>query len=79
MESITVSEAARRMNVSNHQVDKWIRDGLIECVEMPSGRKRIEPRELARFWQSLPRRRGKNLLELSEVLELPKLDACHGD
>ena len=63
MESMTVAEAARRLNVSNHQVSKWIANGLIEVVLMPSGRKRIEPTELERFWRSLPRKK----LEVSEL------------
>jgi excisionase family DNA binding protein len=69
MESITISEAARRLNVSHHQIAKWIDAGLITYVEMPSGRKRIEPAELRRFWLSLPRKNFSEVLEVSEVVK----------
>jgi excisionase family DNA binding protein len=53
MQTISIAEAARRLNRSNHTVKKWISAGLIKAIVFPGGRLYIEVEELERFYKSL--------------------------
>jgi excisionase family DNA binding protein len=70
MQTISIVEAARRLNVSHHTVGKWISSGLLVARVFPGGRRRIEVDELERFWDSLPIAAPNR--EVSEFREVPK-------
>jgi excisionase family DNA binding protein len=70
MQTISIVEAARRLNVSHHTVGKWISSGLLVARVFPGGRRRIEVDELERFWDSLPITTPNR--EVSEFREVPK-------
>lgn len=66
MQTISTSEAARRLGYSHHTVRKWINAGLLRAKIFPDGRARIEPSELQRFFDSLPSAENRESLEVSE-------------
>jgi excisionase family DNA binding protein len=54
MQTISPSEAAKRLNVSPHTIKKFIEAGLIKAKVFPSGRLRIAVDDLQEFFASLP-------------------------
>jgi len=42
-------EVARMLGVDRHTVDKWIKEGWIKAVRLPSGRYRIPESEVRRI------------------------------
>jgi excisionase family DNA binding protein len=42
-ELLTVAEVARRWHVSIRTVQRWIADGKLKAVRLPSGRYRVRP------------------------------------
>lgn len=56
MRTVSVAEAARRLGRSRHTVKKLMDQSLVTYVIWTDGTRRIEERELERFYRSLPRR-----------------------
>lgn len=46
---LTTAQAAKRLDVSMQTVRRWARDGLIEVVVLPSGRRRFDVAEIERL------------------------------
>lgn len=68
MQTISVSEAAKRLNVSYHTVKKWIDLSILPTKVFPGGRLRIAVDELERFYNSLPDASAKReVLESCEI------------
>lgn len=70
MQTISISAAAKRMNVSYHTVRKWVDAGLLETKRFPDDRLRIPVDELTRFYDSLPS--GSENREIRATCEPPK-------
>jgi putative resolvase len=49
---LKIREAAVLLNVSRQSLWKWIKQGKIEAVKLPSGRYRIPESEVVRIMQS---------------------------
>ena len=46
---LSLSEAARMMGKSSGTVGRWIHDGLLECIRMPSGLRGVRRSEVNKF------------------------------
>lgn len=50
---VGISEAARRLGVHPNTLRKWADDGTIPSLRMPSGHRRFDVEELARFKEAM--------------------------
>jgi excisionase family DNA binding protein len=55
---LTPDEVANRYQVTTRTVRRWVRDGELPAILMPSNDYRIDPQELAR-WESERREIGR--------------------
>lgn len=50
---LTTGEVAKVLDVSRHAVLRWIKQGKLKAIELPSGRYKIPENEVEKIWKQL--------------------------